>query len=109
MRLGSGTVDLLPGLTYTGALDDVSWGFQALGTVRIGYNQQGYKEGNRYQVNTWGRTVGQIGLAHPQGSTGSNGTTSREKTANSKQRSDRHKSLLSQLLIPNVKEDNGWI
>jgi len=54
MRLGSGTVDLLPGLTYTGVRNDVSWGFQALGTVRIGYNKQGYKEGNRYQVNSWG-------------------------------------------------------
>lgn len=54
MRLGSGTVDLLPGLTYTGVLHDVSWGFQALGTVRIGRNNQGYTEGNRYQVNTWG-------------------------------------------------------
>ena len=55
MRLGSGTVDLLPGLTYGGQYKrDVSWGFQATGTVRIGHNHQGYKEGNRYQVNTWG-------------------------------------------------------
>ena len=54
MRLGSGTVDLLPGLTYTGVRNDVSWGFQALGTVRLGHNKQGYKEGNRYQLNAWG-------------------------------------------------------
>jgi len=54
MRLGSGTVDLLPGLTYTGVQNDVSWGLQALGTVRIGHNSQGYKEGNRYQLNSWG-------------------------------------------------------
>jgi hypothetical protein len=54
MRLGSGTVDLLPGLTYTGVRNDVSWGFQALGTVRIGHNNQGYKEGNRYKLNSWG-------------------------------------------------------
>lgn len=54
MRLGSGTVDLLPGLTYTGVLNDVTWGFQALGTVRLGENQQGYTEGNRYQINSWG-------------------------------------------------------
>lgn len=54
MRLGSGTVDLLPGLTYAGDLNDISWGFQALGTVRLGQNQQGYTEGNRYQINTWG-------------------------------------------------------
>jgi hypothetical protein len=54
MRLGSGTVDLLPGLTYTGSRNDVSWGLQGLGTVRIGHNNEGYKEGNRYQVNSWG-------------------------------------------------------
>ncbi|HNP30699.1 MAG TPA: hypothetical protein PKK23_16760 [Nitrospirales bacterium] len=54
MRLGSGTVDLLPGLTYTGVLHNVSWGLQALGTVRLGENQQGYREGHRYQINTWG-------------------------------------------------------
>lgn len=54
MRLGSGTVDLLPGLTYAGVRNDMTWGFQALGTVRLGHNQQGYREGNRYQLNTWG-------------------------------------------------------
>jgi hypothetical protein len=54
MRLGSGTVDLIPGLTYTGILNDVTWGLQALGTIRLGQNQQGYTEGNRYQINTWG-------------------------------------------------------
>ena len=54
MRLGSGTVDMLPGLTYTGVKKDVSWGFQAMGVVRLGYNNQGYKEGNRYDLNTWG-------------------------------------------------------
>jgi hypothetical protein len=54
MRLGSGTVDLLPGLTYTGVKNDVSWGFQAMGTVRLGHNQQGYKEGDNYDLNGWG-------------------------------------------------------
>ena len=54
MRLGSGTVDLLPGLTYTGVKNDVSWGFQAMGVVRLGYNSQGYKDGNRYDLNSWG-------------------------------------------------------
>ena len=54
MRLGSGTVDLLPGLTYTGVKNNVSWGFQAMGVVRLGYNSQGYKDGNRYDLNSWG-------------------------------------------------------
>jgi hypothetical protein len=54
MRLGSGTVDLLPGLTYAGVKNNVSWGFQAMGVVRLGYNSQGYKDGNRYDLNSWG-------------------------------------------------------
>lgn len=54
MRLGSGTVDLLPGLTYTGVYQDVTWGLQTLGTIRLGENQRDYREGHRYQVNTWG-------------------------------------------------------
>ena len=54
MRLGSGTVDLLPGLTYTGVKNNVSWGFQGKGVVRIGHNSQGYKDGNRYDLNGWG-------------------------------------------------------
>ncbi len=54
MRLGSGTVDMLPGLTYTGVKHDVSWGFQAKGRIPLGYNQQGYQEGKRYDLNSWG-------------------------------------------------------
>ncbi|GKS60405.1 hypothetical protein YTPLAS18_39320 [Nitrospira sp.] len=54
MQLGSGTVDFLPGLTYTGATHNVSWGLQTLGTVRIGTNKEGYSLGDGYNTTTWG-------------------------------------------------------
>ena len=54
MQLGSGTVDLMPGLTYAGGLYDASWGVQALGTIRLGDNNQGYALGDEYQVTAYG-------------------------------------------------------
>jgi len=54
MQLGSGTVDLFPGLTYAGGLNDVSWGLQAIGTIRLGDNNQGYALGDEYEVSAYG-------------------------------------------------------
>ncbi|MEM7231829.1 MAG: transporter [Planctomycetota bacterium] len=55
MQLGSGTFDLLPGVTYLGqAGDDWSWGAQALGTVRLGKNSSNYSLGDRAQFTVWG-------------------------------------------------------
>lgn len=54
MQLGSGTWDLLPGLTYVGHSDDFSWGLQGLATIRPGRNRIGYALGNQYEVTTWG-------------------------------------------------------
>ncbi len=54
MQLGSGTFDLLPGLTYLGQSDDWSWGAQVLGTVRLGRNSSGYSLGDRAQLTVWG-------------------------------------------------------
>ncbi len=54
MQLGSGTVDLFPGLTYTGLRNDVSWGFQFVQTLRLGQNDQGYSVGDNYQVTSYG-------------------------------------------------------
>lgn len=54
MQLGSGTFDLLPGLTYLGQTDNWSWGAQALGTLRIGRNSSDYSLGDRGQLNIWG-------------------------------------------------------
>ena len=54
MQLGSGTVDLFPGLTYAGGLNDASWGLQAVGTIRLGDNNQGYALGDEYEVSAYG-------------------------------------------------------
>jgi len=53
MQLGSGTVDLLPGITYLGENRSLSWGAQAMGTVRLGTNDVGYSLGNRLRLNAW--------------------------------------------------------
>ncbi len=54
MQPGSGTVDLLPGVTYLGQVDDWSWGGQATGTFRLGTNDRGYSLGNRGEATAWG-------------------------------------------------------
>jgi hypothetical protein len=53
MQLGSGTVDLLPGVTYNGKSDWVSWGSQATGTIRLGKNKENYRLGNNYMLTGW--------------------------------------------------------
>lgn len=54
MQLGSGTFDLMPGMTYTGFSDHWSWGAQALGTIRMGSNKHGYALGNMGDLSLWG-------------------------------------------------------
>ncbi len=54
MQLGSGTVDLVPALTYMGKLDRVHWGAQVAGTVRLHENYNDYRLGNRYRLTGWG-------------------------------------------------------
>jgi len=53
MQLGSGTVDFLPGITYLGDYQEISWGAQALSTIRPGRNSRGYRLGNRLEANLW--------------------------------------------------------
>lgn len=53
MQLGSGTVDLLPGITYLGDSKRWAWGAQLLGTVRLGTNEIGYKFGDQLHATTW--------------------------------------------------------
>ncbi len=53
MQIGSGTVDLRPGITYLGQTDDWSWGAQANTVLRLGENDRGYTVGNRYQLLGW--------------------------------------------------------
>ena len=53
MQLGSGTFDFLPGISYFGARDRLTWGAQTLGTIRLGRNYRGYTLGNRLSLQTW--------------------------------------------------------
>ena len=54
MQIGSGTWDLLPGVTYLGQVDDFSWGAQAMGTIRLAENNRDWREGHRFMGTTWG-------------------------------------------------------
>lgn len=53
MQLGSGTWDLLPGVTYTGKSEALSWGAQILATYRTGTNNKGYRWGHRWGATAW--------------------------------------------------------
>jgi hypothetical protein len=53
MQPGSGTWDFFPGMTYTGHTDWLSWGGQAMGTVRTGRNDAGWRAGNRVDLTSW--------------------------------------------------------
>lgn len=52
MQIGSGTFDLLPGLTYSGRAQRIGWGSQYLATVRTG-SDNGYSWGDRHEVTGW--------------------------------------------------------
>ena len=55
MQLGSGTWDALPGITYTGHSGKWGWGAQYQATIRLeSENDQGYRWGNRHNLNLWG-------------------------------------------------------
>jgi len=54
MQLGSGTVDILPGLTYLTQKNKLTFSTQVQGIIRIGFNNNGYKLGNEVTVNGWG-------------------------------------------------------
>jgi len=54
MQLGSGTWDLIPSITWTGAADRFGYGAQAVGTLRTGApNASGYRLGNQLQASLW--------------------------------------------------------
>jgi hypothetical protein len=54
MQPGSGTFSLLPGATYNGRTDHLSWGAQGMGTIRLGKNDEDYRLGNEYMLTGWG-------------------------------------------------------
>ncbi|MGI9535053.1 MAG: transporter, partial [Thermodesulfobacteriota bacterium] len=53
MQLGSGTWDLLPGITYNGRINNLNWGGQAIGVVRLGENDRDYTLGDRLNLTAW--------------------------------------------------------
>lgn len=52
MQLGSGTVDLLPGVTYSGRQERWTWGAQYLATLRTG-KDNGYSLGDVHDLSGW--------------------------------------------------------
>ncbi len=54
MQLGSGSYELLPGLTYSGHHHAWSWGAQGRGRIRLNENHAGYRLGNEYALTAWG-------------------------------------------------------
>ncbi|NOT83266.1 MAG: DUF3570 domain-containing protein [Methylococcaceae bacterium] len=55
MQLGSGTWDFKPSLTYTGELDEWSWGAQLNGITRLeDRNSSGFAYGDIFQGTAWG-------------------------------------------------------
>lgn len=53
MQLGSGTIDILPSLTWLYQCPSFSWGAQANGTIRTGDNSHDYRLGNRFGLDSW--------------------------------------------------------
>ncbi|QAY94703.1 alpha-amylase [Methylovirgula ligni] len=53
MQLGTGTVDLLPGVTYLGHIAQWSWGAIYRGRLALGDNTEGYEYGYRQEISGW--------------------------------------------------------
>lgn len=53
MQLGSGTYDLLPGITYQRYQGRWNFGGQYMATIRTGENSENYTLGNQHQVSSW--------------------------------------------------------
>jgi hypothetical protein len=53
MQPGSGTVDLLPGVTYSGVMRAWSWGASYRARLPLDRNAQGWAYGDLHEVNAW--------------------------------------------------------
>lgn len=64
MQFGSGTFDPILGATYTGRSTDWAWGAQTLNYIRMGKNNEGYRQGNKYTASTWiARNIADVACA----------------------------------------------
>lgn len=53
MQFGSGTYDPIIGATYVGESSEWSWGAQTMNYIRLGENDNGYRQGNKYNATVW--------------------------------------------------------
>ncbi len=53
MQLGSGTFDVLPGISYLYHKKTSTIGIQSNANIRLGYNKIGYSLGNEISTSTW--------------------------------------------------------
>lgn len=53
MQLGSGSYDLLPGITYSSRQGDLSWGSQLSATIRLNDNKEDYRLGDKVEITGW--------------------------------------------------------
>ncbi|MFZ9847339.1 MAG: hypothetical protein ACO3EE_04220 [Flavobacteriales bacterium] len=53
MQMGSGTFDVLPGLTYMYHKTTSTFGIQSNANIHLGYNSVGYSLGNEITASTW--------------------------------------------------------
>src|SRR5207244_1660450 len=53
MQLGTGTFDLLPGITYLKKSGKISWSAQLLSSIRPFYNSIGYHYGSDLTLDAW--------------------------------------------------------
>ena len=54
MQTGSGTYDILAGMTFLTQNEEASVGAQVNGVVRVMDNSRGYRLGNRFSLSVWG-------------------------------------------------------
>ena len=62
MQPGSGTVDVLPGITYSGVLEAWSWGLAYRARLPLDRNAQGWAYGDLHELNAWGGYTWMPGL-----------------------------------------------
>ncbi|EMK00812.1 transporter [Leptospira sp. WS58.C1] len=53
MQPGTGTINYLPGIAYSGKSNRFSWGLGANANLRSSKNQNQYRFGNIYELNSW--------------------------------------------------------
>ncbi|MDA9573791.1 hypothetical protein N9R48_02575 [Rickettsiales bacterium] len=53
MQNGSGTIDFMPGISFSSLLNSFSYGAQLNSTIRTGRNYRGYRFGDNYNATLW--------------------------------------------------------